>query len=437
MKKQRTFPFLIVLLTFVLFSVLALGCGGGGGGTAADPSATTPGGDPTSTPTGGDQTPSPTPTPGVTREWTFMVYIACDNNLEYYDFQDVKEMESIGSTENVNIIVQWDRMGFENSVDWSGSRRYYVNKDSQGSSGLVSTMMADLGPTNSGDPNTLVSFVQWGVTNFPADKYGLVLWNHGSGWKKTEEFEVVKGICWDDTSNDHLTQAELRQALAQITTATGGKLEFLGMDACVMGMVEVAYDAKDYAKYLSFSEANEPGDGWNYEGFLDDLIANPSMNGGTLANHVVTAYGDYYAGYNTVTQSAVDLSKIDALVTAVNNFSNQGLSLMGTNRDDFNTCVQNAATPSSNYVDLGDFCLQVVNNGNISDATMNTYAQAVITTIDNMVLSTYNGSTYSACQGLTIWIPSSADYSIYASSYQSLPFATDSTWDDFIQQLQQ
>jgi hypothetical protein len=40
---------------------------------------------------------------------------------------------------------------------------------------------AGVGKVNMGDPGTLASFISFGLANYPADKYGLIMWDHGGG----------------------------------------------------------------------------------------------------------------------------------------------------------------------------------------------------------------------------------------------------------------
>ena len=71
------------------------------------------------------------------KKWTVMVYMAADNNLETYGVQDMNEMESVGSSSDVNLLVQFDRhptgsdiSGYSSTNgDWSDTRRFLVQRD--------------------------------------------------------------------------------------------------------------------------------------------------------------------------------------------------------------------------------------------------------------------------------------------------------------------
>lgn len=112
------------------------------------------------------------------KDWTFLVFADGDNNLEGAAIDDLNEMEVAGSSDQVNIVVQLDRIsGYDSSNgNWTTCKRFYVTKDSNGyDSTIVSTEIADLGERNMGDPATLVEFAQWGRDNYPAQHYALVL----------------------------------------------------------------------------------------------------------------------------------------------------------------------------------------------------------------------------------------------------------------------
>ena len=120
-------------------------------------------------------------------QWTFMTYIS-DSDLEYFSIEDMIEMERVGSTDKVNIVVQIDRWdGYDkpdwnddSNGDWETAKRYLITKENKGDHVIGSTAIEDIGEINTGDPDELVEFVQWATTNYPAEHYALNIWNHGS-----------------------------------------------------------------------------------------------------------------------------------------------------------------------------------------------------------------------------------------------------------------
>ena len=110
------------------------------------------------------------------KSWTVMVYMAGDNSLDPEGVEDLQEMKTVGSTDKLNVIAQFDR------AEGHVARRYYLRKG-----GIVTgDAVASLGTVNTGDPKALKDFIEWGIKDYTADHYLLVLWNHGQGWHDTD-----------------------------------------------------------------------------------------------------------------------------------------------------------------------------------------------------------------------------------------------------------
>jgi len=110
---------------------------------------------------------------GAGADWTVMVYLAGDNNLDGAGVADLREMKKVGSSASVNVIAQFDRGGSRGTT-----KRFYLRKGTD----LPKDAVQDLGETDTGDPRVLCDFFRWGVKHYPARHYLLVIWNHGAGW---------------------------------------------------------------------------------------------------------------------------------------------------------------------------------------------------------------------------------------------------------------
>jgi hypothetical protein len=278
-------------------------------------------------------------------EWTFMVYLAGDNNLSDAGDEDLREMRTVGSTADVNVVAQFDNAGNR------GTARYHIQRKKE------KETVVSLGETDSGDPKTLIEFAKWAAKDYPAERYALILWNHGGGWEPLEidgiardagargysvrevgelagsplkkllfrsSIKTILGrssaeeraICCDDGSGHSLDTVELGNALAQIKDALGKPIDLLGMDACLMSNLEVAHEAQSFVKYIVASEESEPNNGWPYDAVLSKLVETPAVSTPDLASHIVDAYIKFYrdTGYaGAVTQAALDLSRVDSL----------------------------------------------------------------------------------------------------------------------------
>jgi clostripain len=201
----------------------------------------------------------------------------------------------------------------------------------------------DMGELNMGDPAVLQDFVEWATTNYPAQHYALSIWNHGDGWRKNREMmdslravraqsrsgeqeTLMKAVASDDTDGDILYMREVEDALNNARSsleskgATNVKIDVIGFDACLMGMVEVAYAIRNSTSYMVASEETEPGDGWPYNTILSDLVNNPGMTPEALAKNIVVRYGNSYPN-TSVTQAAYDISKLENVAQKIDNFT--------------------------------------------------------------------------------------------------------------------
>jgi len=380
-----------------------------------------------------------TTAPAEVSNWTFMVYLDSDNNLETFGIKDFLEMASVGSTPNVNIVVQMDRIPKYNASygDWTDCRRFFIT---QGQTPMPENAVEDLGEVDMGDPNTLVNFTVWGIQNHPAYHYVLVLWDHGSGWKSASTANVestfstdeVKGVCFDSTSNTSISTIELGQALATAESITGVKLDIVGFDACLMAMIEIAYQIKDYADIIAASEEVEPADGWPYDNVLFNLTSNPTMTSSELATVIVT---DYVASYTSfVTFSAANLqlvthALIDDLVMATSNFAQTLKNVLSTYHNEIVQARQQTEEyfyPT--YIDLYHFAQLI--RMLISDQEVQIAADEVMTTLTTNVIAEGHKSDHPDSHGLSIYFPQFAED--YESSYENLTFAAETMWDEFV-----
>jgi hypothetical protein len=346
--------------------------------------------------------------------WTVLVYLDGDNNLEGAGVADVNEMETVGSTANVNVVVQFDRIsGYDStSGNWTDTRRARIIQDAN--TGTIASNFVTIGEANMGDPNTLRDFIQWGVANYPADHYLLDLWDHGGG---------LDGVCWDDSNGSaNLSVSEVRQAIV----AAGVHIDVIGFDCCLMAMEEMAHQIRDRGDVMVASEETIPGDGWAYGPFLADLVANPSMTAAQLGNSIVQRYGEKYG--NSQTLSNLNLATEPTLATQLNAFATAALDCAEWATI---TAARNA-TPyftDSTFRDLGRF-LQYVGT-NATDSTLRAAANTAHATYVSAILANHSG-TAEAGTGMTIYLP--AQGGSIRSDYTSANFlfAADTQWDEFL-----
>ncbi|MBU2574328.1 MAG: hypothetical protein KKH28_09665 [Elusimicrobia bacterium] len=357
------------------------------------------------------------------KEWTVMVFVNAKNNLERFGLKDVNEMEMIGSTGEVNIVVELGRItGYDTSDgDWKGSRRYLIEKDAS-TSKVTSPVLMEIAKSDMGDWKHFVEFTKWAQEKFPAKNYMLIVWNHGNGWSKDIRFESNKGISYDSETGNHMSTPQLAQALAQI-----GKIQILGMDACLMQMIEVGYEIRDYAEYIVASEETEPADGYTYNTFLGPLVAKPGMTPKEFSKVTVDSYVNHYQSTGRgATQSSINAQALDKFTKLLDDWTTEVI-----NANEI-ALVKDAKSKAQSFYlkankDIHHF-IKLVTAGTQNQAALER-GKAMLNFMDTEVVvhNRKYGAKYANAYGLAVYLPDS-----YSTNYDTLQWANDSKWDDFI-----
>ncbi|MFI0607101.1 MAG: clostripain-related cysteine peptidase [Anaerolineae bacterium] len=426
--------------------------------------------------------------------WTVLVYIAGDNDLVLEAGSDLAEMQAVGSSDAVTVLVQLDRL------TGGGSRRYRVER------GRLHTFAWNLTDENLnfGSAATLADFVRWGIEEAPAQRCMLVIWNHGGGWQDVPAdyqwqqvgfalgaggytgsalfaeslrdlaglSEEDRAVALDQHAQDFLDNQELQQALA----SAGRRLDIIGFDACLMNMLEVAYQLRDVAGIMVGSQEDEPLAGWPYDRILRTLVDEPSIAPESLARAIVEQYRAAHAepgseagdGAATtlaggvaarrsllevpnqetwpgrgLTQSALALDACDTVVTALNALAETLIIGLDTERhrvDDARTAAQRFTNPA--YVDLADLARLLTAGG--TDA-IGLAAQGLLAALGasatqaaapgagetgTMVLSNAAigaGAAYAG--GISVYMPAPG---CMVAGYERLDLAQRTRWWDFL-----
>ena len=236
---------------------------------------------------------------------TIMIYM-CGTDLESRSgmaSNDMREMAAASLSDNINIIVYtggckgWKINGVSNQVN----QIYRVRN------GNLEQLVADDGDKVMTDPRTLTSFIQYCNKNFPANRNELIFWDHGGG--------SITGYGYDEkhARDGSMDLAEINSALKN----AGVTFDFIGFDACLMATYETAVMCGNYADYLIASEETEPGIGWYYTPWLNELSKNTSMPTLEIGKNIVDGFVDECGrkcGGQKTTLSVIDLSELTQTV---------------------------------------------------------------------------------------------------------------------------
>ncbi|MFM6204065.1 clostripain-related cysteine peptidase, partial [Planktothrix sp.] len=363
---------------------------------------------------------APDEAPVTPDEWTVMVYMAADNYLSEEGLIDINEMEAVDLPDNVNVVVQYD------GIEDGDTKRGAIQRDSNTS--VVSSKLTAVDEANpelnSGDPQTLTDFIKWGQENYAAQKYAVVVWDHGRG---------LSGVAWDETSGyANLSVKEVSQAIKD--AGLGSQLELVGFDAGLMGVTEQAYELKDATKVVVASQETEPAQGWDYTGWLNQLAnADGRLDTDQMSNAIIDSYEASYQDYSEgglQTLSAVRTQTVGDLKTALDEFVDEVLA--NASEDDWKEIVQARSSATEFAIpeqrDLGSFMDAIANSG--VTETIADKARAVSETLEQAVIDQVD---LAGASGLSIYLPpitGSYDKDTYKAENYS--FVADSKWEDFL-----
>lgn len=353
---------------------------------------------------------------------TVLIYI-CGADLESKNqlaSGDIAEILKVsGQPDDVNIVIE---TGGANS--WSSTygisssklERWHVENKS-----LVkddSLTYASMGLTS-----TLQSFIEYGLNNYPAERTGLVLWNHGG---------AMHGVCYDEKKDDDsLLNNEVKSAVSGAMSncgLAGQKLEWIGYDACLMQVQDIAEFNSQYFNYMVASEESEAGEGWDYDTWVDDLYAKKPTT--TILKAIVDGFISDNGGTSSSsdqTLSYLTLSYMSAYKTAWENLATQlDSKLNSSNKSSFTSAitskVKHFGDTDYDYFctfDAKDFINKLVSDSSFSSFRVDSsYTTAVLNAFSNLV--TYSvaqkgaGNSYGLCM---VWLNNST-YS-YKSMYSS------------------
>jgi hypothetical protein len=349
-----------------------------------------------------------------------MVYMDADNNLDPYGPYSLGMMQEVGSTPNVNVVVLWDGLYMP----------AYMYKVVQGGIEEVKGFALNGEEANMGDPATLEAFVDYTIGKFPAEHYVLVLWDHGND---------VSGICWDENPDDHLTNPEVASALA------GHHIDLLATDACLMAMVEVAYEYYYYGldiDYLVGSENYVPVAGIPYDTILTGFDQNPAMTELEAVQMIVHDFAAFYEprphfnGGVMATMSAIDIDRMDEVAYDLADFAQALMVDMEDNHDMISEARGEGNLPWSEYgwdlyVDLPTFVEYIAET--TDDLAVKSAGEAVLFSLSEAIVALGNSEPMESAgaQGMGIWFPASYHMMYGFADYRITAFAGQG-WLDFL-----
>ncbi len=399
--------------------------------------------------------------------WTSFFWFCGDGNLADWNMMlcNIHYLEMVNTSDKVNLIGILDRQD-------PGDTK--LLKIEEGNSTEMPITLIDETWTDSelnlGDPAHLEKFLLWGIDAYPAKYYNIHLVNHGGGWR---------GMCWDESSEDHLSLPEIREVCESFKEKVGRNVEILSTEGCLVGMMEFGYELKDCVDYFVGgstygwgAEAEPENDiweagNWQYDTCWNELVANPDMNPEEFTHTMIDTfepygpwtggvfipketYSDVMAGYN--------LSLIEDLGVAVDNLAGDvlnkvtGIGQTIRQANLINNVIGHPELPEELYTeffsaqmdwlgiatytnyDLYDFAYMLSKEK--AGTLKNPHSQEVMDLINQVVMGCRKINSkpgHPDAHGISIYIPYRS--SVYNSQYEEILFAKDTQWDEFIKSV--
>jgi|GEM_PF-2103593 len=265
------------------------------------------------------------------KDWTIFLYIQARNNLSPYSVQNLRAATTVGESPHVNLVIQWEQ------PRQKGVLRYLLRGNQ------LIEVYRNNNETNINNPlERVTAGAKWAIQNYPSQRFAFFGWNHGYGgleipWGNPLRFvsysnqpnlmhrvyipglahvsnTLHRGIMFDEEARIYMTTAELVQAIANMKSLLGRKVDFVGFDACYMSMVDIWYLLSDYVDVGVGSSDVELAWGWNYSAIMQELKRKRGITAQEMAKIIVSTYRQFYHNKTDIfILSGITLSHMPAI----------------------------------------------------------------------------------------------------------------------------
>lgn len=405
------------------------------------------------------------------KRWTFLFYVNGNNFLSKQAPSQLRMLEMAGgSDDHINVVAQVARKkSFLDRLtkDWSGVRRYEVpatgKQLNQGeligevlrqlvppyTRGIQSTLKENLGKADMASGDTLKDFIKWGMREYPAEHYCVVMLGPSQG---------MKGIMADDVSGHVMKPEDLKNALEGVKAETGQGVDVLAFDASNSTQAEMLHALKDSTKYVVGSEGLVSGTGMSTPSIMFELKKSNSDKTRTPEEvaqtfTMVGSMGVSNAAF-TPTVAAIDMSKVGGLANAFNALGD-ALLKSGIDMAHLRELVQNTQEVGMPGVtqayegvkDASHFAQLLLADKTVTDVAVRAAAQKVVETVDGaLVGEAHRGGPYRNANGISVFMPDNYGFIRPDTfpfdkgfdrkfNYESLGFAKGSAWPKFLTEI--
>jgi len=377
------------------------------------------------------------------KNWTVLHYLSIGDVQEEVWLSDLLKMQEVGSNSKMNLLAQVDRGDEHNTVQWHGGKpgatRYYLTTQADPER-LTSEEIAHYGQTNAADHKNLENFLEWGIKNYPAQHYLLIVEGHGAG---------VTGTLWDEgkeaKAHDTMTLPELAGAIKKAEQKTGVDKDqvIVSIDSCLMGTAEMAYEMKDSAALLNDSQAIV---------YCSDLRPDLALRTPGAGNFSLRQMGENIADLKAKnigekkpmgTNALIDLKQMPKLKKAVTNFKKQAALSSPEDKETLKAILEVESRPNFECdttvsffaSDFYSLAQGVAKNQHLKNHKLKQAALELKTVLDKAMIkhSRWEDNAEFNKNAVGIGVTTASDPAFYAKTgYRKLAFEQDTGWSEFM-----
>ncbi|MGD9672099.1 MAG: clostripain-related cysteine peptidase [Candidatus Nitrosocosmicus sp.] len=364
-------------------------------------------------------------------DFTLLLYMV-GSNLEDESYEATKDINELtkanSSNSKINVLIETGgskgKPDATRFIDFSSIKRHILVNNS-----LITLPFSS--NSSMGEQKTLAEFINWGISQFPSKKYGLIMWDHGGGYGG-----FGNDINFNTNKGDTLTLHELENALHDVTMVQKGNLsafktqfEFIGFDSCLMASIEVVksiYEGTNDAivnnqidlNYLIASEEVEPPWGWNYTVLLNKISNNPEITGVDLGRYLSLSYANDTKLLSEerniftemdITLSVINMKKVEDLLNRMEYLTNNLTGIL-KDKDSISKLInivdktEHFGRTSTESFGLVDF-YHLMENIRDEFPTLYSKATFIMDEIKEIVSYNYKGDLRPNSNGISIYFP--------------------------------
>jgi hypothetical protein len=373
------------------------------------------------------------------KDYLVIVYSAGDNDLRDYLFNDLDEIEEVGSNENIDIVAIADQGKYGNQ--WQGCRILHLQKDTQKNK-INSPVIGEYPKVDMSDPKFLEQSLTEVINKFPAKNIMLVISDHGSGWE---------GVIVDNDSQNFIdgfkmTLPKLRDALKNVMKNTNKKIDIITFDACLMGSSEVMVELKDVTNYVVASQQLVGAEGLPYKKILTnfyptliDIISNTieankidnKSNKYELNKEIVKNIVKNSQDFSSIrTISAIDINKTNVFIGKLDELAKTILKFPQNYEKIKEISKKVQKFNQQGNRDLIHFLMLLIQDPEIDNSIKEKAIDLKDFLQREYIISSYNNQDFPNAYGLSIILGKLISY-----KYKDLVISKETSYDEMLQKI--